>query len=177
MPVVVIAVFPADWKEPSAEVRKAIDEAAEEYGVPSEVLYGIAWRETTFQVKSIGKKTAANNATYAKSYEKYRDQKIPGSGMTWGEMFTPGQWAPWGVLQLNPYHLVGKGKPVKAGAPLAELLKPRNQARAAAKLLVQLLKKTGGDWTKALLLYNGSKEYRRDVALNIAALREANGIA
>lgn len=173
----IITVFPADWASPPAEVRQAFDDAAKEYGIQAEILYGIAWRETNFRVKSIGKKTAANNATYARSYAKYKDQKIPGSSVTWGEMFTPEQWAPWGVLQLNPYHLVGKGKPVKAGVPLAELLKPRNQARAAAKLLVQLVKKTAGDWAKALLLYNGSKDYRRDVALNIAALREANGIA
>jgi soluble lytic murein transglycosylase-like protein len=172
-----IIAFPADWKEPPAEVRKAVDEAAAEYGLQPEILYGIAWRETTFNVKSIGKKTAANNATYAKSYAKYKDQRIPGSKLTWGEVFAPEQWAPWGVLQLNPYHLMGKGKPVKAGAPLAELLRPRNQARAAAKLLVQLYKKAGGDWTKAILLYNGSREYRRDVAVNIAALRKENGIA
>lgn len=172
----VIAAFPADWRPPAAEVRKAIDEAAVEYKVQPEILYAIAWRETTFQVKSIGKKTAANNATYARSYARYKDQKIPGSSMTWGEMFTPEQFAPWGFMQLNVYHLVGKGKPVKAGAPLTELLKPRNQARAAAALLAQLIKKTGGDWAKALLLYNGSKTYRADVARNILALREVNGI-
>lgn len=173
----VIAAFPADWKEPPAEVRAAFDEIAPEHGIQPEILYGIARRETQFQVKSIGKKTAANSAVYARSYAKYKDQKIPGSSLTWGEMFAPEQWAPWGVLQLNPYHLVGKGKPVKAGAPLTELLKPRNQARAAAKLLVQLYKKADGDWARAILLYNGDKSYRRDVALNIAALRAANGIA
>jgi soluble lytic murein transglycosylase-like protein len=173
----VIAAFPADWKEPPAEIRKAIDEAAEEYGIQPEILYSIGRRETQFAIKSIGKKTAANNKTYAKSYERLRDQKIPGSSLTWGEVFTPEQWAPWGFLQLNPYHLVGKGKPVKAGANLTELYNPRNQARAAAALLAQLIKKTNGDWTKALLLYNGDRSYRRDVAVNIAALREANGIA
>lgn len=173
----VIAAFPADWKEPPAEVRKAIDEAAAEYKIQPEILYGIAWRETNFRVKSIGKKTAANNATYARSYAKYKDQTIPGSDLTWGEVFPPEMWAPIGILQLNPYHLMGKGKPVKAGASLAEMWKPRNQARAAARLLVQLYKKAGGDWTRAILLYNGSREYRRDVAQNIAALRQANGIA
>lgn len=172
-----VVAFPADWKEPPAIVRQAVEEASAEYKIQPEILYGIAWRETTFQIKVIGKKTAANNQTYARSYAKYKDQKIPGSSLTWGEVFSPEQWAPWGVLQLNPYHLMGKGKPVKAGAPLTELLKPRNQARAAAALLVQLIKKTNGDWTRALLLYNGSREYRRDVARNIALLREVNGIA
>lgn len=172
----VIAVFPADWTSPPVEIRKAVDEAAAEYGLQPEILYSIAWRETNFRVKSIGKKTAANNKTYARSYEKYKDERIPGSSLTWGEVFPPEMWAPIGVFQLNPYHLMGKGKVVKAGASVAEMWKPRNQARAAAALLVQLIKKTHGDWTKALLLYNGSSEYRRDVALNIAALRSVNGI-
>lgn len=173
----VIAAFPADWKEPPAEIRKAIDEAAEEYGIQPEILYSIGRRETQFTKLSVGKKHGGNNETYRKSYERNRDKKIPGSSMTWGEMFTAEQWRPYGYLQLNPYHLVGSGKPFKAGVALTQLFDVRAQARAAAKLLVQLLKKTDGDWTRAILLFNGDKSYRRDVALNIAALREANGIA
>lgn len=172
-----IVAFPADWREPPAVVRKAVEEAAAEYQVQPEIIYGIAWRETNFKVESRGAKHAGNNATYARSYAKYKDVKIPGSSMTWGEMFAPEDWRPYGYMQLNPYHLVGRGKPFKAGVPLAKLYDPKAQARAAAALLVQLVKKTAGDWTRALLLYNGSREYRRDVALNIAALRQANGIA
>jgi hypothetical protein len=92
-------------------------------------------------------------------------------------MFSAAQWAPWGMMQLNPYNIVGKGLPVKAGAPLTELFNPRNQARAAAKLLVQLNKKAEGDWARTILLYNGNTQYRRDVAQNIIDLRTANGVA
>jgi len=174
----VIASFPADWKEPSAEVRKAIEEAAEEYEIQPEILYGIGRRESQFTIKTIGKANATSSEAYIRSYANYKDEKIPGSSMTWGEMFpTPEVWCAWGFLQVNPYHLVGRGKFVKAGASLTELLKPRNQARAAAAFLAQLIKKTDGDWTRALLMYNGSKAYRADVARNILALREANGIA
>jgi hypothetical protein len=172
-----IAVFPADWKEPPAEIRVAIDEAAKEYGIPPEVLYSIGRRETQFTKLSVGKKHGGNNKTYANSYERNKDKKIPGSSMTWGEMFTAEQWRPYGFLQLNPYHLVGSGKPFKAGVVLTKLFDVRAQARAAAKLLVELLKKVDGDWAKAILLYNGDSSYRRDVVLNIAALRQANGIA
>jgi hypothetical protein len=172
-----IAVWPADWKEPPAEIRKAVEDAAEEYGIQPEILYGIGRRETQFTKVSVGKKHGGNNKTYARSYTRYKDQPIPGSTMTWGEMFTAEQWRPYGFMQLNPYHLVGKGKPFKAGTPLTNLFDVRAQARAAAALLVQLYKKADGDWTRAILLYNGDKLYRRDVALNISALREANGIA
>ena len=173
----VIAVFPADWKEPPADIRKAIDEAAKEYGIPPEVLYSIGRRETQFTKVSVGKKHGGNNKTYANSYARNQDKKIPGSSLTWGEMFTAEQWRPYGFMQLNPYHLVGGGKAFKAGVPLTKLFDVRAQARMAAKLLVELLKKVDGDWTKAILLYNGDSNYRRDVALNIAALRQANGIA
>ena len=53
----------------------------------------------------------------------------------------------------------------------------KNDRQAAIIQAKSLLnKKTNGDWTKALLLYKGSSEYRRDVALNIAALRSVNEI-
>lgn len=176
-----IVTFPADWKEPPAEIRAAIDEAAVAYDPDGafglrEIMYGIGRRETQFTKLSIGKKHGGNNATYAKSYAKYKDQKIPGSGMTWGEMFTAEQWRPYSFMQLNPYHLVGKGKPHKAGGDLTRLFEPKSAARAAAALLIQLCKKTRGDWTKAILLYNGDRSYRADVAKNILALREANGV-
>lgn len=170
--------FPDDWKTPSAAVQKAIDAAAKEYGIDAEILYGIGRRETGFTVNIVGKANGMNSKAYANSYLKRKDQKIPGSSLTWGDMFpTPESWSAYGFLQINPYNLVGKGLPVKAGAPLAELLKPQNQARAGAKLLVQLYQKADGDWPTAILYYNGSKQYRADVAKNIAALRTANGVA
>ena len=169
--------FPDDWKAPSAAVQKAIDEAAREYGIDAELLYGIGRRETQFRVNSVGKANASNNDMYRDSYPKYKDDKIPGSSMLWGEMFpTPESWRAIGFLQLNPYHLVGRGKFVKAGASLAQMQNPRVQARAAAKLLVTYYKKAGNDWTKALLRYNGSADYRRDVAQNMIDLRTANGV-
>lgn len=179
MPFVPIVAFPADWRPPAAEIRKAVDDAANEYDPDGayglqEIMYAIGWRETNYTKLSVGKKNGANNATYAASYAKLKDEKIPGSSMTWGEMFAPEQWAPFGFMQLNPYHLVGRGKPFKAGVPLTELFNPVAQARAAAALLVLYYKKTGGDWTQALLRYNGSKSYRADVARNVLALREAN---
>lgn len=178
----VVIAFPADWKEPPAEIRKAADEAAAEhdpeglYGL-RELLYGIGRRETQFTKLSVGKKHGGNNKTYANSYARNKDKKIPGSDMTWGEMFTAEQWRPYSWLQLNPYHLVGRGKPHKAGVPLTNLFDPKAAARAACRLLIELYKKTGGDWTKALLLYNGDKSYRADVARNVLALRETNGVA
>jgi len=176
-----IIAFPADWREPPAEIRKAVDEAAAEYDADGafglrEILYGIGRRETQFTKLSVGKKHGENNATYARSYAKHKDQKIPGSSTTWGEMFTAEQWRPYSFMQLNPYHLVGKGKPHKAGADLTRLFEPKAAARAAAALLVYLHKKAKGDWTKAILLYNGDSSYRADVARNILALREVNGV-
>jgi soluble lytic murein transglycosylase-like protein len=170
--------FPDDWKTPGATVQKAIDEAAKEYGIDAEILYGIGRRETGFIVNSVGKANGTNSKSYANSYADKKDQKIPGSSMTWGEMFpTSESWRAIGFMQLNPYHLVGRGKPLKAGATLAQMQSPRVQARAAAALLVTLFKKANGDWTKALLLYNGSKSYRRDVAQNMIELRQVNGVA
>jgi len=171
--------FPDDWRrKPNAAVQKAIDEAAKEYGIDAELLYGIARRETQFNPNKVGEKHGGNNDTYADSYAKYKADKIPGSSMTWSEMFsTPESWRPYGYMQLNPYHLVGRGKFVKAGAPLSQLFNIRNQARAAAKYLVYCFKQAGGDWTKAILKYNGSTDYRRDVAQNMIELRTANGVA
>lgn len=178
----VTLAFPADWKEPPAEIRKAVDEAAAELDPGNrvglrEILYGIGRRETQFTRSAVGKKHGGNNKTYAASYARNKDKVIPGSSMTWGQMFTAEQWRPYGFMQLNPYHLVGSGKPFKAGVPLAKLFDPRAQARAAGKLLLALYEKTGGDWPKAILLYNGDKGYRRDVALNILDLRRVNGVA
>ena len=171
-----ITVFPADWKEPPAEIRRAVNDAAAAYEIQPEIMFGIGRRETQFTKLAVGKKHGGNNKTYARSYAKYKDQKIPGSSMTWGEMFTAEQWRPYGFMQLNPYHLVGRGKPFKAGVALTRLFEPKAQARAAAALLVRLYEKADGDWAQAILYYNGDRTYRRDVALNIAELREANGI-
>ena len=60
--------FPDDWKTPSAAVQKAIDEAAKEYGIDAELLYGIGRRETQFRANKVGEKHGGNNETYADSY-------------------------------------------------------------------------------------------------------------
>lgn len=166
-------VWPAGWRKPTDEMIAVIEQAAQQFDVPVELLYSVIRKESNFNPKAKGYKHGGNSPTYAKSYEKYKNLTIPNSGgMTWGQMFKLEDWRPYGLCQLNAYHLVGTTGGVKAG-PISNLFSVVPNVRRAAALLASLKQKRES-WDDVLQAYNGSSAYRKEVAGFIVAFKEAN---
>jgi len=157
--------LPPDWGKPTPAIVQVVEEAAQVSGVPREILYSIIRKESNFNPRLVGYKNATNSETFRKSYERYKEQIIPGrnpQGLTWGQMFRPEDWTAYGLMQLLPYHVVGKTGGVKPGAPLAQLFDATKNIRLAVAYLTALYRKHG-DWSKVLQVYNGSTVYVRMV--------------
>ena len=155
--------FPDDWPRPAPKVQKSIDAAAVAAGVPRPLAYALVYKESRFNPRMKGYKHGGNSAGFLKSYEAYKDRKIPGSSRTWGEMFPrPSDWTPYSLTQTLPFNAVGSGKPVKAGESLSAMFDATRNARAGMQLLATHYEKHG-DWFKALRAYNGAGSYARQV--------------
>lgn len=157
--------LPPDWGKPTPAIVATVEEAAEKFAVPREILYSVIRKESNFNPTLKGYKNATNSDTFRKSYERYKDQVIPGRNprkLTWGQMFAPEDWTAYGLMQLLPYHIVGKTGGVPVGAPLAKLFDPVSNIRLAAAYLSVLYRKHG-TWDEALRIYNGSRVYVRMV--------------
>ena len=182
-------VVPAGWKTPPVLVMQYIDEASKDYAEKDDpddadqlkyLLIGIINKEdSSWRGRSAGSKHGGNNKTYAKSWAKYKDLKIPGSSTTWGQKFgTPERWRPYGLCQLNPYHIFGVPGGLKASEPLSRMLDWKKNIRCAARVLATYRKspKSDGTWGGALRMYNGSSQYHKEVAQNITDWKNANNI-
>lgn len=168
--MLVMPTFPPGWGKPTPAIVETVEQASEQFGVPKDLIYSVIRKESNFNPRLRGYKHAGNSETYRKSYEKYKDKVIPGSSMTWGQMFKPEDWRPYGLMQLNPYHLVGKAGGVKAGVPLSKLFDPVPNIRIACAYLAALYTKHN-NWETALKVYNGSTTYVKLVVAYIDELK------
>lgn len=159
-----IANLPPGWAKPTPAIIRAVEQASKEFVVPEDIIYSVIRKESNFNPRLRGYKHGGNSPTFSKSWEKWRTLKIPnGRGMTWGQMFpTKESWRPYGLMQLMPYHVVGKSGGVRAGAPLTDLFDVQKNIRLAAAFLKVLFAKHG-NWFGALREYNGAKVYARQV--------------
>ena len=172
--------WPPGWRPAPQNVVDAVNEASAKFGVPRDIILSILWKESRFNPKLVGYKNAttdtsskAYSKTFRASYERNKDLRIPGSSMTWGEMFPdPTRWTAIGICQLLNFNLVGKRYGVKAGAPWSSLFDVRTQILCCGDLLKTLYDKYG-DWPTAILRYNGASSYRREVLGYVDALKAA----
>lgn len=173
-------IFPGDWGKPTDEMVVLIQEATEKFGVPENLIYGIIRKESNFNRKLRGYKHAGNSETFATSYANYKDQIIPGNNpkkIIWGQMFPKERdWTPYGLMQLLPYHVVGKTGGVKPGAPISEMYKVAPNIRLGVAYLAALHKKYPDSWGMVLVRYNGAKVYALQVAGFITAFNEVNKV-
>jgi hypothetical protein len=171
--------WPPKWRLPTTEILREAKAAAEKYDVPLKIILGVIQKESSYKPKLKGGQTAVNNKKFRESYEKRRNDVIPGRNpkrLTWGQVFSPADWTAFGLMQVLPYNIYGKfGIPV--GAPVSALygVKPNIQAGAAA--LAGWYKYVKGiSWDRALKFYNGSTVYVHMVADHIAELEKSGAI-
>jgi hypothetical protein len=155
--------FPDDWPRPSGALLRDLDAAAAAAKVPRALMYAVARRESAFNPRAKGKVHAANSKGFARSFDAYKARTIPGSSLTWGEMFPrPEDWTAHGVCMLLPFNIVGRQGGVRAGAALSDLLKPKPNTYRAARMLADAYQKSGA-WAHALRAYNNSSKYVNEV--------------
>lgn len=142
-------------KKPSPELMDAITKACVKYGVPLVMGLAVARNESTFNVGDCADKRLAKGyfRREKKSWEKRKNQKIPGSDKTWADFYTAEEWGSYGAYQTLPFHFVGKGKPLEPGEPLCKGHDPYVNADVGVGLLAALYKQYG-NWVNALAAYN-----------------------
>lgn len=150
-------LWPDGWVKPSKAYLAAAKEASDKYAVPIENIFAITRKESSrFSPKVKGRQLIT-------SYNRVKDKVIPNSGgVTWGEKFKPEQWRAYGIMQVLPFNLFGIPGLLKASAPIDAALDTRINVLAGAKTLRNWYDKYG-NWEDAILKYNGSEQYRREV--------------
>jgi soluble lytic murein transglycosylase-like protein len=173
-----MTTFPPDWKRPTDEMILLIQEAANLFGVPENLVYGVIRKESNFDRKARGSRHAGNSEVLATNYANHKDVVIPGNNpkkLTWGKMFPKEKdWTTYGLMQLLPYQLVGKTAGVPVGAKLSDLYKSAPNIRLGVAYLGALHKKFPDSWGLVLVHYNATPGYAMQVAGYITALNDAN---
>ena len=170
-----LANLPPGWAKPTPAIIATVEKAAKIFSVPEDVIYGVIRKESNFNPKlrgyvhagtMVNKKTgkAYVSERFQKSYADWKNRRIPGGGgVTFGQMFPkPEDWRPYGLMQMMPYHTVGKMGGIKAGSTLDKMFDVVPNIMLATALL-KVLHLKHGNWFGALKEYNGAGSYARQV--------------
>lgn len=164
-------VWPESWVKPSKAYLAAAAEASARYDVPIENIFAITRKESSRFSPSV------KGRQLLSSYNRVKDKVIPGSGgVTWGEKYSPDEWHAIGIMQVLPFNIFGVPGLLKANAPKEAAYDTRINVLAGTRYLRGLYDKLGS-WEDAILRYNGSKIYLREVLAFRDEYRAAQGVA
>ncbi len=160
----IIAAWPSTWRQPTSEMLVAASHAASRWDVPVEIVLATMQHESGFKQRAWRGEPA--------NWEKWRSRTIPGTGVTWGEVYTVDDWGSVGLMQLMPHWYIGTESVGQYPAGTATRGGPLEAVEANVDVAVHGLRQfydETGDWGAAVQKYNPNSAGYADRTLAYAA--------
>lgn len=136
---------------PTEDMQRAIASWAAHYAIPVWIPLAVMRQESCFDAQAFRAEPA--------NFERWESRLIPGSQVTWGQVYPVEQWGSYGLGQLMPYRAVAVPGGLSVGQPLDLLYDIDRNARLTCRLLAELRQKHG-NWQDAFCDYNSGQPCR-----------------